>query len=207
MGNVLFPSEKTFLLNPDNSNITSFIEVLGDSLIFTGSAELNPLGNISNYNDFILDQSRLKAEISLEIPLNFSITNLVLRDSIALNWDDTEVFPSEMELFMKFENQFPISMDIAIVAIDRTGNTLLNLNEYLVSGSSVIGGSSELIPESGITLFKFDLGPSEVDAFKMASKLVVTAQTETTDFPDTVQIRAGQGIDVQVSTKATVRIE
>jgi hypothetical protein len=205
IGDVLFPSERTIIFNTNNSNITDFIEVLGDSLQFEGLAILNPLGNVSNYNDFITDESRLKAELSLEIPLNFSISNLVLRDTIELNWDDLENFPSEMDLYIRFENQFPIQLETEISAIDPIGNVLLNLNDYLVGESSVISGSIE--PSPAITVFKYELGANAIDNLRMASDLVVTMDTETSGYPDLVLIRAEQGIDIQVSVKAKLRIE
>ena len=61
-----------------NSNIDAFIENLPDGITYDLDVTANPLGDVSNGNDFLYDDSRLTADLDVDIPLNIIATDLTL---------------------------------------------------------------------------------------------------------------------------------
>ena len=193
------PFQKTYLLNNSNSNITELLELLPDSIYINAFANLNPLGNISNYNDFISDQSRLRCDINLHIPLKLSLTNISIRDTSVLNWPDNENFSIESgNLYMMALNSFPVDIDLEIKALDHFNNVILDLNVYLDNPESIVPGRQS--GESTTSLLKFSLDENAVNQLKSAEKMAITGKFETTNYPETVIFNENDSLKIIISS-------
>src|SRR5690606_5675447 len=193
------PFQKTYLLNNSNSNITELLELLPDSIYINAFANLNPLGNISNYNDFISDKSKLRCDINLHIPLKLSLTNISIRDTSVLNWPDNENFSIESgNLYMMALNSFPVDINLEIKALDRLNNVILDLNAYLENPESLVPGRQSA--ESMRTLLKFSLDENAVNQLKSAERMAITGKFETTNYPETVIFNENDSLKIIISS-------
>lgn len=193
------PYSKAYTLNNSNSNITALLELLPDSIYISANADLNPLANISNYNDFISDQSRLRADINLLIPLKLSLTNISVRDTSELNWPNTEDFLIESgNLFLHALNSFPVDVDLQVRALDNSNNVLLNLNSYLKDSESSILGRNAGEPTS--SLLKFSLDNHAMNQLKRAEKIAVSGHFETTNYPEAVIFNESDSLKIVISS-------
>lgn len=193
------PYQKNYTLNNSNSNITSFLELLPDSIFINANANLNPFGNISNYNDFISSESRLRCDIALTIPLKFSLSNLSIRDTTELNWPENENFTIQSgNLFLQASNSFPVNITLKIKALDHLNNTVLDLNTYLVGSIGLIPGRQT--NESTLSLLKFSLSEDAVAQLKTAKKLAITGNFETTNYPENVIFNESDSLKIKIIT-------
>jgi hypothetical protein len=71
-GGTVFPSVKTISLTSTNSNIAPFLSNLPDKLTYQGNINVNPLGNISGYNDFAFYNTGIRVLADIDIPLRFN---------------------------------------------------------------------------------------------------------------------------------------
>lgn len=90
----VIPSTLHYTLNNANSNIEQFIENLPDKLGFTLGFDLNPLGNVSSWNDFFYYDRPFKVMLDIDVPLRTTLTNLTLVDTLDWNLSDLGVVES-----------------------------------------------------------------------------------------------------------------
>jgi len=207
-GNVS-PVVKSYLLNNSNSNITEWIEVLPDSIKINAQANLNPFGNISNYNDFISDKSKLSCDIDLRIPLQLSLSNLVFKDTTSIEWPNDDNFMIQSGILYLFaKNSFPANVHLQLTGLDDFNQAILDLNYYLenssASGSTaLIAGSSDNILVS--SLLKFNLDAEAVAKMNEVSKVAIRAKFETENYPEEVTFTANDSLHILISTDITTR--
>ncbi|MCB0771135.1 MAG: hypothetical protein KDC00_12110, partial [Flavobacteriales bacterium] len=124
VGNGFLPSVNVSVLDNANSNIDAFIENLPDELQFAMDVDLNPLGDVSNGNDFLYYDSSLRAMLELEVPLDVIASDLVLENIVQAELpgssDGREVQSGELKLFAT--NGFPFAATVQLDLIDPEGN-------------------------------------------------------------------------------------
>lgn len=194
----IYPYFKNFYLDNSNSNIVEFVELIPDSIRLQGKVTANPLGNISNYNDFASDESRLAANLALEIPLNLSLSNLIVSDTVAFQWETESPELTQATLYASAINSFPSDIELSILALDANENVVLNLNEYMAPQSSpyITGRIGEI---NGESLLIYILSENALDLLKQASSMVITASFQTTNYPNRVVFGAEDHLELFLS--------
>lgn len=123
--------EGSFVINKTNSEIVSLVSMLPEEIIFSGSATSNPDGESSTDN-IIFGDSRFMADIEVEVPMEFSINNLQLKDTVDnffLAEDGEESLLdmlSDLELRMHIDNGFPLGGSITLELFDSIAGTPLS---------------------------------------------------------------------------------
>lgn len=100
------PTTYSLMMDNANSNITGFLENLPDQLILSGDVMLNPLGDVTDGNDFIYTQQALQANLEVDIPLRIAANNLQLTDTLELKTVSSD-FSADGHLELHVENAFP----------------------------------------------------------------------------------------------------
>ena len=201
--------EKTYVLNNSNSNITNWIEILPDSIKINARADLNPFGNIANYNDFVSDKSKLSCNIDLRIPLQLSMSNLVFRDTTSVKWPGDDNFSIQSGVLYLFaQNSFPANVILELVGLDQSNNIVLNLNSYLehssTSGSlGLISGSTDHSLVS--SLLKFKLDSQAAAQMNEVEKIAIRAKFETENYPEEVTFTVSDSLHILISTDINTR--
>ncbi len=128
-GNIIIPpspfvygsaSEKKVVLDAGNSNIKAFVENLPQWIDYDLDIETNPNGNVSNWKDFVFDNSSVDVYLRLEAPVSFTVGGLNLRDTQAL---EIESLPKiqrvkSATLILDIENDYPIEAGVEITMLD-----------------------------------------------------------------------------------------
>jgi hypothetical protein len=205
-GDELNTYPRIYEVNGSNSNIIEFFELLADSLIIAGNAELNPLGNISNFNDFIVEESSLVFEARIEIPLTVSISNLAVSDTIEVSWSQDDFDPETALLYLFAENSFPADGLISLKAFNAQNELTLDFSDLLD------GESDELIRgregDEGVkSVITYRLSAGEVDELIRADKILLEMDFETVSYPGLVEIRANDSLRFVLATELTTLIE
>jgi hypothetical protein len=89
-GNSIVPSVKSVSLSNTNSNIVNFLSNLPNKLTYQGSINVNPLGNISGYNDFAFYNTGIKVFADINIPLRFNADYFKLSSVTAVDFSDVK---------------------------------------------------------------------------------------------------------------------
>jgi hypothetical protein len=114
----------TYVINHLNSNLDELISSRPILLDFSASMTTNPDDQTDSL-DFIFEESKLKANYNIHLPLAFTIENLNRVESTDFEIDDEESPLSFEELFIDIEasNTIPLAADARVVFYDSTTNT------------------------------------------------------------------------------------
>lgn len=132
--------EKKVLLDQNNSNIKEFVETLPQLIHYDMDVETNPNGNVSNWKDFVFDDSRVDVFLNVEMPIAFSIGGLVLRDTQAVNFSDLgqDRRIKSATLYVDAENSYPFEVGLELMLMDANHNSIGKLeienNQVVQSG-------------------------------------------------------------------------
>lgn len=204
-GGEISETVREFDISTDNSNIVDLIELIPDSIKASGFAELNPLGNIGNYNDFASSESVLKCSAAIDIPLHASISQLSLRDTSAINLgDDYELLG--IKLYLLAENSFPADAELQVSIADEQDHILVNLDDYLVNTESpTLFGRTALDPVQ--TLLVYQLDEAGVNAIQSGAKFITNIQFQTTNYPDRMVFTGDDKIELILSADAGLTLD
>lgn len=135
------PSLYENVLNNDNSNVDEFVEAMPDEVRYGLEIRMNPLGNISNGNDFLYHDSRLKAALELEVPLSIIATDLVL-ESVSkpdLPGDAEHRTIQQGTLHLFATNGFPFDAQVVLDIVDFERNVLSSVPVEGLVRSGILG--------------------------------------------------------------------
>lgn len=122
------PSVYVTKLDNTNSNVTPFVSNLPHEMTYDIEINLNPLGNVSNSNDFVYDSTGIKMNLEAEIPLKLNAKNLVLVDTSDFALDSTSqedarnITGGFLNLYA--ENWFPFSLEGQFYMLDESGQII-----------------------------------------------------------------------------------
>lgn len=79
------PTTYTFTMNPSNSNILNWLDNLPTSVGYEVQITTDPLGNVSQFNDFAYYGYGITSAINVTIPLSLIANNLTLADTMSVS--------------------------------------------------------------------------------------------------------------------------
>lgn len=176
------PSVYSMNFNKDNSNILKLMEALPNKIGFNGDFELNPMGNISNGNDFIYSDKTIGVEMELRLPLKIGIDGLTLADTLVLDLSENERIKkiNNGRLMVIAENTFPIDASFNMHFLDINGKRLETVKgeDKILAGEPNAKGK---VVEAKKSRVFFELDNEAHQNFIAAKKLVVESKFSTID--------------------------
>lgn len=158
-------------LSKDNSNLDKLFDIYPDSIVIGVDIQLNPLGNISNNNDFIFYGHGIEMEVLMEMPFSLKATNLTLVDTMTVSFssqnpnnpDEKIKIPAISGLlYLNAYNGFPFSADIQLYL----QNEMFQVTDsILVEGNRINAG--ELNEFNRVEQKMFSRIPIPVDSEKI----------------------------------------
>lgn len=120
LDNPYIPGYTTITLNSANSNINDLIEIFPDKLFYDVSMSVNPDGNTFNYQDFVINTSRIHIGFNLSMPLEFMASDLTLRNEfpMSVNADAGTEGVGDIDVTLYADNSFPLSASLKIIFYD-----------------------------------------------------------------------------------------
>ena len=129
LGTGFIPSLYLNVLDNNNSNVDAFVESMPDEVRYDLDISLNPLGNVSNGNDFLYYESKLRAGLELEVPLNVIATGLTLESVEVpdLPGDAAHRTIVQGTLHLFATNGFPLDATIVLDIVDQERQVLSSI--------------------------------------------------------------------------------
>lgn len=192
-------SGRQYVLNNSNSNIKSFIENLPDRLGFTFNFELNPLGNVSEGNDFFYYDRPFQALMDIDIPLRTTLTNLTLVDTLDWNLAENTVVDAinSGSFTLVAINGFPLEGIVELILLDENGAELDTLMAPSTIAAPNVDAQNKVIAplESRIEIPV----PNKVSGILPQTRQVrIQVKFNTVSQPDLIQFYASYGIEIKL---------
>ena len=197
----IVPGVRQFSWTAANSNLADFIEMIPNNLQFNLLAEINPLGNISNYNDFAWENSALEAKLSLKIPLNLAVNNLRLTDTTDFSLGNDNI-PTDAELLVLIKNTFPASLDLHLNFLNADSESILTSEDISTSPIIVLPPGAE----AEWMTFRLILNANDMQSLVNATSIAVTAKFQTPLYPEHQEFTAQQQLEIKAALTATNEI-
>lgn len=172
------------VMDNSNSNIDEFFENLPDRVLLNANVLLNPLGDVSNGNDFLYYFSQMEVDMELDLPLCLIATNLTLSSEYDVDLSDGLQTGLNEGMFTLFaENFFPFAADIKIFIIDENGSEVDQLIPNGNVASAIIDGNNVSVQAVNSEI-QIPLSEAQADALLATSKLRIDAVFNTADQAD-----------------------
>jgi len=203
LGGGFTPSVYENELDNDDSNLDLFLESLPDQLSFELDVHLNPLGDISNGNDFLYYESKLKASLELELPLRLIANDLTLQNTLVPD------LPGSAEahglqscgLMLFATNGFPFSAHLELDIINGDGQVLSNIPVAGTIASGLLGVNA-LVQQSIESRLEAQLTTEQVDLLYAGGRLRTRVAFTTADQTQHLQILDSYKLDLQITAAA-----
>lgn len=139
-----------FVLNKFNSNIVDLLSIYPTSLLFNGTATINPDNDPQALN-FITAESALTASLEFDLPFRFQVQDLVYRDTgEALNLDLEAGLTLEdiqkADLKIHYENGLPLATTARILALDANGGETVVVENATIE-PAMLGANGKVSPD------------------------------------------------------------
>lgn len=198
----------SFSLNNTNSNIASVINNTPKYLIYKINSLTNPSGG-TTHNNFVIDTSRLKVDMEVQLPLYGKASNLVLMDTIPFELSETLPEQVEWALIRTYNaNGFPFDVDMQVYFAD----SLYTKLDSLVVPNQLILQSGSVDPNTGIVTsptqktYDATLTKARLDNLSTSKYLLVRAVANTTNNGNTnVKIYSNYKVDFRLGMQVQVK--
>lgn len=202
-GSGFIPSLYTRTIDVSNSNIDLFLESLADRMAYELDLELNPLGDISNGNDFLYYESELKAGLELEVPLRLILDELTLQ-TVSLpdlpgSAEGHALRSGTLRLFAT--NGFPMSARLELELINAEGQVVAVIPVQGTVASGVLGPNGVVMQRTNSVL------TATIDAGTMnelygGARIRTRAAFTTVDQSQHLRILDSYAMDLQITLEA-----
>ncbi|MDO8998414.1 MAG: hypothetical protein Q7W45_01515 [Bacteroidota bacterium] len=137
VGATIYPSIKSISVTNTNSNIVPFLSNLPNKLTYQGSIDVNPLGNISGYNDFAFYNTGIKVLADINIPLRFNADYFKLTSTSIVDFSNVKQLENvnHGNFVISALNGYPFRAQIQAYLLD--GNNLV-VDSLFIPGANFI---------------------------------------------------------------------
>ncbi len=190
-------------LDNSDSNIDELFELLPDRIAYELDLHMNPLGDISNGNDFLYHESKVRAELELEIPLHLIASDLTLE-----SFADPDL-PGSMEahalqsggLKIFATNGFPFSADLLIDIVNDELDVLSTVSVQGMIGSAVLG-PDQFVQQDVASQLSAELTSDQVDLLYAGGKFRIRTVFNTADQSQHISILDNYELKLQITAGA-----
>lgn len=182
------------------TNVKQLLDYAPTQLDYQADATIN--AGLTSGANFVLDTSKLKVKMNVEIPLYGSASNVVLKDTVDIDLSsakDSDVLSAKLKL--KLTNQFPLEGNIQFVLVDanyQVLDALLTANQTgILKGSEVDTGGNLKTP--GVYDGEIEIDKTKLEKLFSARHIILVANLQTS--------RGSGGTAVDVKFKSTYTLE
>ncbi|MFY9311478.1 MAG: hypothetical protein WAQ28_20710 [Bacteroidia bacterium] len=205
VGQILVDS---FSLNNTTSNIATVINNTPRYLIYKINSLTNPAGG-TTHNNFVIDTSRLKLDMEIQLPLYGKASNLVLMDTIPFELSETLPDAVEWALIRTYNsNGFPFDVDMQVYFADSLYTKLdsLVVPNQLILQSGTVDSNTGMVTTPTSKTYDAALTKVRLDNLKTSKYLLVKAVANTTNGGNTnVKIYSHYKVDFRLGLQVQVK--
>lgn len=197
----------SFTLNNSNSNMSTIIKKIPQSIIYKIDSKTNPTG--ATHNNFILDTSRFKVDMEVQLPLWGTAKDFVLIDTADFKLEQNLTEEVESATIRTYNsNGFPMDIAMQVYFADSTYKKLdsLIIPYQLILKSAIVNPGTGKVVSPTEKIYDITLTQDRVRKLKTAKYLLIKANATTTSGGNTnVKIYANYKIDVKLGVQAKIR--
>lgn len=197
----------SYTLNSTNSNIVPVVNNTPKYLIYKINSLSNPSG--TTHSNFVLDTSRFKVDMELELPLWGTAKDFALIDTIDFKMEQAASDNVESVLLRTYNsNGFPIDFDVQVYFVDSMYTKLdsLVVPNQLILKSANINLSTGLVTSPTVKTYDATLDQTRLKKLKTTKYMLVKAVANTTNGGSmNVKIYSNYRLDVKFGLQVHIK--
>lgn len=201
-------AETSYYLDKNNSNIKDVVNIIPHYFVYMFEGQANPSGIYTP--NFVLDTSRFKVGIEMEMPLYGSAWDFVIEDTNDLQFDRIDEL-----VYINFKinilNGFPIDALMQIFIADSLGNpldSLFSAPQYIVQSANVGPAPDYRVTTPTLRYTEVNLSQQRLSNLYNARKIITRATLNTKNNGlDLMKIYSDYIIDVRLAAQAQLRVD
>jgi hypothetical protein len=204
------PITDVITYNNGNSDIVDLMALPpSDRIEYAGTVNLNPTPvDIVNNPNIISSSSRIDADIEIEIPLEFTATNLTLKDTIDdIDIDDADKIMNAA-IVVTAENGYPLDVTIENIQLaDANYKIIDEIKDNKVIDAALVYTSGAKIGEVDPTSIKetsheIKLTQSQIANLNLAENVIINAMVSTENGGIPVKLKGDYELKFTISVQA-----
>lgn len=205
-----YPSVKAISLNVNNSNIVPFLSNLPDKLTYQGEVRVNPLGNITDFNDFAFYDKGIHVIADINIPMRFNADYFRLKSNTAVDFSDVEQLDNVKtgNIVILARNGFPFKARLQAYLLDAQGNTIDSL---FVPGRNIIESgqlnSQNLVVAPSSSEVRLPISTQKIESLRKTKSVQIISYFLMPVNPPDIRIYESYKFDVNIVAEVTYNIE
>eukprot|EP01029_Cantina_marsupialis_P010005 TRINITY_DN2294_c1_g2_i1.p2 TRINITY_DN2294_c1_g2~~TRINITY_DN2294_c1_g2_i1.p2 ORF type:complete len:548 (+),score=72.95 TRINITY_DN2294_c1_g2_i1:5144-6787(+) len=205
------PNEETITYDNSNSEIVALMALPpSDRIEYSGSVNLNPaVVDIATTPNIVSNTSRIDADLEIDIPLDLSATNLMLKDTVTdLDIENAEKIMNAA-IVVTAENGFPLDAQISkIIMTDDAYKVLDTIEDEQVIEAAKVGADGLVIPSSIKEVsHEIKLTAEQIKHLNDTDNLIIHASVNTTDKgTKAVKLRGDYEIKFKIAVQAQINL-
>lgn len=202
----------TFEVNSGNSHLAELISLPPESVLFSGSATMNPAGDAAHLrNNYIYGDSRFLGDVEIELPLELSLTNLQLTDTTDNFMQDEEIgseFGSDdleiAKIGLSIKNGFPFDIKVKLSLYDSRSRRVMSSIDVpgLLKAAQV--DSNGKVRTQTETASTINVTNEFLDQINRADMIIFSFGANT---PGKVRIYSDYGVDFNVTLFVQTKVD
>ncbi len=191
--------ETSFDFTSDNSNIGQIFNEKAKKLFYDLDAITNPENE--SIIGFYTDSSYYSVDIAVEVPLWLKARDLVLTDTVSLNFGDQLDRLHSGEIIGQIKNAYPVDVSFKMEFLNEKDEpiVLLPAVDWISINSTL--DQSQSLADTEEQLFSIPIEQENLDLIQKAKKIAIIGKfdTDSTVNDESIWLHTYQGIDIKVS--------
>lgn len=210
VGSTVYQTVKTISLSNANSNISAFLSNLPDKLVYQGTVNVNPLGNISGYNDFAFADKGLTVLADVNIPFRFNASSFILQSKTSVDFSNIEQLNNVNNgtLIISTLNGYPFAAKLQAYMLNNSGviiDSLFNSTNNYVNAGTV--NTQNIVTSSNASKLNIPLTKEKIEKLKETKSLKITSKFIMPPNPPDIKIYDYYTINVNITADLNYHVK
>jgi hypothetical protein len=210
VGTTVFPSIHTISLTSGNSNIVPFLSNLPDKLTYQGQVKVNPLLNISGYNDFAFYGQGIHVIADINIPFRFNADRFMFKSNTVVNFGDVEQLDRVKggNFVILAKNGFPFKVRLQAYLMDAQNkviDSLFVLGQNTIEAGLLDQNNFVTAPNSSRVLIP--VNAQKINNLRRSSMVQIVTYFIMPPNPPDISIYEQYNVDVNIVAELTYNVE
>ncbi|HQQ93617.1 MAG TPA: hypothetical protein PLQ93_03610 [Bacteroidia bacterium] len=209
-GGRVYPSTKHLYFTNSNSNVAAFLSNLPDKITYEGQVKLNPLGNVSGYNDFAYYNTGFRLFADVDIPLRYSADYFLLKSSSAFTAGNEQQLNrvNYGEFAVYAENGFPFEARFQAYLKDEKGLVLDSL--FLPGGNTIAAGqlnAQNEVVQSNVSNISIPISKGTIEALKKTRNIEIRSYFKMPPNPPLIKLYERYKLNIRITAELGYKVE
>ncbi len=201
IGSTIYQSVKSVSLTTANSNIAPFLSNLPNKLSYQGSIVVNPLGNLSGFNDFAFYNTGLNVTADINIPMRFNANYFKLTSNTAVDFTNVKQLDRVNfgDFILSASNGYPFNAELQAYMLDENKQVIDSLftptNNTLLKG---VTDAQNIVTLPTFTKLKVPFTKTKIENLRKTKSLKIITYFRMPPNPPNIKIFENYSFDINI---------